>query len=109
MLWDLVPGQRLDRSDVHARFGGLARGRISPSRASENILLFTTPTTIASAFDGWTGDRVLFGGTGGSNGGALVHFLWASTQGDCRLSSDGCRGRPKIVPTGWSGVDSSAP
>ncbi len=68
MSWDLLPGQHIERSELHARFGGRIHPRISPSKTSPNIMLFLTPTAAASCFDGWTGEHVHFGGEGGLDG-----------------------------------------
>ncbi|MGW4890745.1 hypothetical protein ACWEQL_00525 [Kitasatospora sp. NPDC004240] len=78
MSWDLVPGQHLDRSEVHARFGGKPQGRISTAKSS-HVLLFITPSDLASRFDGWTGEHVLFGGSGGLDGGdqTLTRYNWS--------------------------------
>ncbi|MFD5610479.1 hypothetical protein [Kitasatospora sp. NPDC127060] len=67
MDWHLIPGDRIERSELHDRFGGRIHPRISPSRTSPNILLFST-STAASRFDGWTGEHVHFGGEGGVDG-----------------------------------------
>ncbi|MFJ4680521.1 hypothetical protein [Kitasatospora sp. NPDC088783] len=68
MTWDLAPGTRLPRADVHARFGGRPKPRISPSKSSPNVLLFAAPATAAGRFDGWSGEHVHFGGEGGTDG-----------------------------------------
>ncbi|MFI6112718.1 hypothetical protein [Kitasatospora sp. NPDC051164] len=68
MSWDLIPGQHIDRADIHARFGGRIHSRISPSKQSPNVHLFITPDAEASSFDGWTGAHLHFGGEGGLDG-----------------------------------------
>ncbi|MFJ5068408.1 hypothetical protein ACIQC7_18635 [Kitasatospora sp. NPDC088556] len=68
MSWDLIPGEHIDRTDLHARFGGRIHGRISPSRQSPNVHLFITPDAEASCLDGWTGTHLHFGGEGGLDG-----------------------------------------
>lgn len=68
MSWDLIPGQRIVRADLHARYGGRIQPRISPSKQSPNVHLFVTPDAEASSFDGWTGRHLHFGGEGGLDG-----------------------------------------
>ncbi|MFF7953681.1 hypothetical protein [Streptomyces griseorubiginosus] len=63
--WNIALGETLDRSKLHQLHGGRIHPRISPSRASQNIFLFTTP---AGLFDGWTGEHVHFTGEGGTAG-----------------------------------------
>ncbi|MFB7378576.1 hypothetical protein ACFC6U_27930 [Kitasatospora purpeofusca] len=67
MDWHLTPGDRIERAELHDRFGGRIHPRISPSKASPNIMLFSTRSA-ASRFDGWTGEHVHFGGEGGGDG-----------------------------------------
>lgn len=45
MLDGLVPGDRLRRREVHARFGGREQGGISPSRKVPIVMFFTDPVT----------------------------------------------------------------
>ncbi|MEU8763410.1 hypothetical protein [Streptomyces sp. NPDC048659] len=68
MSWDLIPGEHIDRADIHARFGGRIHSRISPSKQSPNVHLFITPDAEASCLDGWTGTHLHFGGEGGLDG-----------------------------------------
>ncbi|WP_331727472.1 hypothetical protein OG871_40540 (plasmid) [Kitasatospora sp. NBC_00374] len=63
MNWDLTPGTHMSRAELHRRFGGRIHPRISPSKSSPNVLLFTT-STAGSRFDGWTGQHVHFRGEG---------------------------------------------
>ncbi|MEV7123948.1 hypothetical protein [Kitasatospora griseola] len=67
MPWDLTPGEHLSRAELHSRFGGRIHPRISPSKSSPNVLLFTTGSA-SSRFDGWTGKHVHFTGEGGTDG-----------------------------------------
>lgn len=68
MSWALLPGQTIQRGQLHARYGGRPHPRISPSRISPNVFLFVSPDTTASTLDGWTGEHVHFGGEGGADG-----------------------------------------
>ncbi|MET8816546.1 hypothetical protein ABZW47_31680 [Streptomyces sp. NPDC004549] len=63
--WHLALGETIDRAELHDRYGGRIHPRISPSRTTQNVFLFTTP---AGIFDGWTGEHVHFTGEGGSTG-----------------------------------------
>ncbi|WP_117211869.1 hypothetical protein [Allorhizocola rhizosphaerae] len=42
-MWDLTPGQRIRRVELHARYGGSGQGGISPSATTPNVLCFTDP------------------------------------------------------------------
>ncbi|MCX4826352.1 hypothetical protein OG883_42690 [Streptomyces sp. NBC_01142] len=63
--WHLTLGETIDRAELHHRYGGRIHPRISPSRSTQNVFLFTTP---AGLFDGWTGEHVHFTGEGGTAG-----------------------------------------
>jgi hypothetical protein len=56
--WDIEPGRRLKRVDLHAAVGGRRQGGIGPSRVTPNVLLFTDPQTgnKHGYFDGWGND-----------------------------------------------------
>jgi len=41
--FDLAPGTRILRKDLHERWGGRRQGGISPSRSSRNIFIFWSP------------------------------------------------------------------
>ncbi|MFH0245965.1 hypothetical protein ACGRHY_26920 [Streptomyces sp. HK10] len=70
--WNIGLGETIDRAELHQRYGGRIHPRISPSRASQNVFLFTTNISIfdapAALFDGWTGEHVHFTGEGGTAG-----------------------------------------
>ncbi|MGC5263915.1 hypothetical protein ACPXCO_23130 [Streptomyces cyaneofuscatus] len=63
--WHLTLGASIERAELHHRYGGRIHPRISPSRATQNVFLFTTS---AGIFDGWTGNHVHFTGEGGTAG-----------------------------------------
>ncbi|MET7487092.1 hypothetical protein [Streptomyces sp. NPDC005538] len=63
--WHLALGETTNRAELHRRYGGRIHPRISPSRTTRNIFLFTTA---AGLFDGWTGEHVHFTGEGGTAG-----------------------------------------
>ncbi|MFB7763496.1 hypothetical protein [Streptomyces xiamenensis] len=64
--WDIPTGSTIDRPALHKQYGGRIHARISPSRRSNNVFLFLTP----SPFDGSVGSTglVQFSGEGGTNG-----------------------------------------
>ncbi|MEV8544572.1 hypothetical protein [Streptomyces sp. NPDC051572] len=64
MSFPLSPGDTIDRARLHDIVGGRRQGRISPSRVTPNVLLFTSPGAVDSLHDGWTGDRYHFQGEG---------------------------------------------
>jgi len=41
MEWNIEPGDRIRRRDVHARYGGGWQGGIAPSAQSPNVLIFS--------------------------------------------------------------------
>jgi hypothetical protein len=43
--WTLRPGDKIKRTDLHARFGGSGQGGITPSSKSPNVFFFTDPAT----------------------------------------------------------------
>ncbi|MFI5749026.1 hypothetical protein ACIBBE_24540 [Streptomyces sp. NPDC051644] len=64
MPFPLSPGSTTSRADLHQLVGGRVQGRVSPSRTSPNICLFTSPGTHDSQYDGWTGESYHFQGEG---------------------------------------------
>jgi hypothetical protein len=63
--WDLRPGDRIKRTELHRRFGGSGQGGISPSARTPNVFLFTDPVGIQHGYigDGY-GDNGTFNYTG---------------------------------------------
>lgn len=53
--WELRVGDKIKRTELHARFGGRRQGGISPSRQSPNVMIFTDPRTGTKYgyTDGW--------------------------------------------------------
>jgi hypothetical protein len=43
--WDLAPGDRVRRVELHDRYGGTRQGGIGPSRTTPNVMLFADPDT----------------------------------------------------------------
>jgi hypothetical protein len=66
MDWDLAPGDKIVRKDLHKKFGGRPQGGIGPSTLSPNVLLFTDPLAghQYGYLDGWDGDRYHYYGEG---------------------------------------------
>lgn len=64
--WDLQPGDRVRRKQLHERFGGARQGGISPSRTSPNVFLFTDPAVGAlhGYYDRWDGPMLHYTGEG---------------------------------------------
>ncbi|CAL9675252.1 hypothetical protein SUDANB105_07830 [Streptomyces sp. enrichment culture] len=60
MTFSLNPGSTISRVALHRLVGGRIHGRISPSKTTPSICLFTTPR----APDGWTGQHYHFQGEG---------------------------------------------
>jgi hypothetical protein len=56
--WTLRPGDRIRRTELHARYGGSGQSGISPSRTTPNILVFTDPRSGErhGYFDRWAPD-----------------------------------------------------
>ncbi|MFI1503844.1 hypothetical protein [Streptomyces sp. NPDC020597] len=75
--WHLNPGDEIRRVELHERYGGSSQNGISPSRTTNNILIFTAPSsghqhgyydtwnedgTFHYTGDGQTGDQKLIRG-----------------------------------------------
>lgn len=41
--WNLRPGDRIKRTQLHAKYGGRRQGGIAPSTQSPNVMIFTAP------------------------------------------------------------------
>jgi len=55
--WDLSPGDKIKRTELHARFGGRTQGGIAPSTRSPNVMIFSGPSGVKYGyFDGWQPD-----------------------------------------------------
>jgi hypothetical protein len=57
-IWALMPGEAIERTILHERYGGRAQGSIVPSRGSPNIMIFPDPHAAEApgAVDGWRAD-----------------------------------------------------
>jgi hypothetical protein len=66
MDWELKPGEKIVRKDLHATFGGRPQGGIGPSNVTPNVFLFTDPLTghLYGYLDGWDGQRYHYYGEG---------------------------------------------
>jgi hypothetical protein len=75
MEWNLQPGDRIRRTELHKRYGGSGRSGISPSTVSPNILIFSDPASghQHGYFDGWKPD-------------GAVHYTGEGKRGDQRMT-----------------------
>jgi hypothetical protein len=66
MDWDLNPGDKIVRKEMHARYGGRPQGGIGPSNQTPNVFVFTDPATGRryGYFDGWDGEWFHYYGEG---------------------------------------------
>jgi hypothetical protein len=57
-IWALMPGEAIERTILHERYGGRAQGGIVPSRSSPNIMIFPDPHAAEApgSVDGWRAD-----------------------------------------------------
>lgn len=57
-IWDLVPGERIKRTELHARFGGRGQGGIGPSARTPNVFIFSDRKVGEQHgyFDDWKSD-----------------------------------------------------
>jgi hypothetical protein len=57
-IWALMPGEAIERTILHERYGGRVQGGIVPSRSSPNIMIFPDPQAAEApgAVDGWRED-----------------------------------------------------
>jgi hypothetical protein len=53
--WNISPGTKIKRVELHRRFGGSRQGGIGPSAQSPNVLIFTDPSGQQHGYyDGWS-------------------------------------------------------
>ena len=66
MDWDLQPGDRVRRTDLHARYGGGGQGGIAPSAQTPNVLIFSEARSGEQHgyFDHWEGSVFHYAGEG---------------------------------------------
>ncbi len=60
-MWDLRPGDRILRKELHQRYGGQRQGGISPSAQSPNVFIFYDPKSGEQHgyYDDWQADGCL--------------------------------------------------
>jgi hypothetical protein len=75
-IWELKPGETIERKRLHAAFGGRTQGGIGPSRRSPNVFIFSDPAAGEKHgyFDGWMPDN-------------LFHYTGEGKRGDQRMIS----------------------
>src|SRR3984893_3652104 len=75
-VWELEPGDEIERTALQARYGGRTQGGNGPSRKSPNVMLFSDP--IAGEphgnFDGWRDD-------------VCFHYSGEGQRGDQQMKS----------------------
>lgn len=76
LVWALQPGDVIERTTLHKRYGGREQGRIGPSRTSPNVLVFSDPPAgePGGYFDGWRDD-------------GCFHFTGEGQRGDQQMKS----------------------
>lgn len=65
--WQLKPGDRIERKELHSRFGGRTQGGIGPSAKTPNVFVFTDPVAGEKHgyYDDWMPDgRFHYSGEG---------------------------------------------
>jgi hypothetical protein len=74
--WSLQPGDRILRTELHQRYGGIWRGGVSPSRETPNIFIFTDPRSGErhGYYDEWEPD-------------GSFHYTGHGQHGDQKLQS----------------------
>jgi hypothetical protein len=57
-IWALEPGEAIERTILHERYGGRVQGGIVPSRSSPNVMIFPDPLApdAPGSVDGWRAD-----------------------------------------------------
>jgi hypothetical protein len=74
----LAPGQTIRRPDLHGTYGGRLHGRISPSKSSPHVFLFTSALEpddpYGALYDGWSGEDGYF------------HFVGEGQTADQRMA-----------------------
>jgi hypothetical protein len=98
--WTLRPGDRIRRTEVHARYGGSGQSGISPSRTTPNILVFTDPRSGErhGYFDTWAADDSFHYTGEGQRGDQTM------TRGNLAILSHRADGRALRVFQGASGT-----
>lgn len=73
-IWALMPGEAIERTILHDRYGGRLQGAIASSRSSPNIMIFTDPHAAEGpgAVDGWRADGYLHYTGEGQRGDQLM-------------------------------------
>jgi hypothetical protein len=76
MEWNLKPGDRIRRTQLHERYGGSGQSGISPSAVSPNVLVFSDPASghQHGYVDGWKPD-------------GAFHYTGEGQRGDQRMTN----------------------
>ena len=75
-MWELQPGEQIERKVLQAQFGGRTQGGIGPSKKTPNVFVFSDPVAGEphGYFDGWRSDR-------------FFHYTGEGQRGDQRMVS----------------------
>lgn len=76
LVWALQPGEAIERTTLHDRYGGRKQGGIGPSRRSPNVLVFSDPAVGEphGYVDGWRAD-------------GCFHYTGEGQRGDQQMKS----------------------
>jgi hypothetical protein len=74
--WSLNPGDQIERTTLHAQYGGRTQGGIGPSKLSANVFIFSDPIAGEKHgyFDGWQED-------------GCFHYTGEGQHGDQQMKS----------------------
>jgi hypothetical protein len=100
LIWALEPGEVIERTMLHRRYGGSGQGGIAPSRSSPNVMIFSEPASGEphGYFDGWRDDGCFHYTGEGQRGdqemkGGNAAILRHNAAGRVLRLFDGARGR----------------
>lgn len=109
MSWELDPGDTIERTEIHDRYGGSVRGGIAPSRSTDNVLVFSDPTVghQHGYFDHWEGEVFHYCGEGQTGDQEMKRgnkaILEHEEQGRALRVFDGAGG--EVIYVGEFGLD----
>lgn len=111
--WSLSPGDRIRRTELHARYGGRRQGGIAPSAKTPNVFIFTDRDVGKKHgyLDRWEGDTFLYVGEGQRGNQRMEQgnraILEHVSQGRALRLFEGSSG--EVTYVGEFAVDPSAP
>jgi hypothetical protein len=100
LVWDLERNQKIQRTELHQRFGGQWQGGISPSAQTPNVFIFYDPETGEQHgyYDNWQADGCLHYTGEGQRGDQVMKF------GNAAILRHKVQGRALRVFRGARGV-----